>query len=490
MAKKPEFKNVQIVREGETIKLPPGMTYPVAIDWMKMRMQEEDRMVEVSERMEGFPLDCANALALACQERYGFKELKKIPGNFFAPDQPPLFINVPIDHLGNVTEVFVGRFGVPKLDSNSYLEATPSGFDALVVGGKVRARELPEIKALVRLAKDKLKTNSLYKGKSIRIDWETHVSWMGESAGFGTPAFMPPKPPSIKLLVNEETMYLIEGSIWNMIRKTQRCREIGTPLKRAILAEGPFGTGKTLLAATTSEIASQHGWTFIYVQDVLHLKEAYRMAARYSPAVLFAEDIDQLMAQNRGHEIQNVLDGIDTKGAEVMLILTTNYAERLDQSMLRPGRLDVVIPFRAPDRTTVIELVRHYAGSLLPADADLTDVADTLVDRIPAVIREVVERAKLHALLEETPDRPVFLDPVNLLRSAVGMKVHLEMLDAQAPRQPKTAMEQFGSAFAESIGEWLQYSVAQATGKLPGSNPNVLNSSKIKAQLKAAVATK
>ena len=475
-----KFKNVQIAREGDTIQLPKGMDFDVAIEWIKKRKQEQERVVAVAELVSGFPLDCAHALQLACQQRYGFKELRNTP-SFFGEDPPPFF-NVPIDHLGNAVEVFLGRFAVPNLSRDSYLETSPNGFSGMYITGQVRAKELAEVKELVKLTRELVKTRSLYRGKAIRVEWEKKVSWMGGSSeGFSEPKFMAPKPQGVKLLVNEETLEMIEASIWSVIEQTDRVRAAGVPLKRSALCEGPYGTGKTLLAAETAEIAAKNGWTFFYLKDIARLKEAYQMAAAHAPAVLFAEDLDNAMTGThiQNHALLNVLDGIDSKGAEVMLIVTTNYPERLDQSIVRPGRLDIVIPFRAPDPKTAEELVRHYAGELLDPAADLSEVGKALDGRIPAVIREVVERSKLFAISATTMGA-IQLDSTSLLKAAISMNHHLKMLDNNLPKQPKSAMEQLGAAFGENFGqkfaEYMMYSAYAARGiKGVGVMDNVVN---------------
>lgn len=458
----PKFVDVQVERRGNTIVLPEGMTTPTAIDWLERREEEASRFVDVEEELQGFPLDCAYALQLAVQERYGFKELRTIPASFFTPKQPPRFVVIPTDDHGGVTEVFLGRFSVPGMGRDSYLETHPAQFDGLTVYGSVMAKELPEVKALVALARTKLKTNSLYKGNAISIDWIMKSSWMGDAEGFDAPAFMPPPPPNTQLLVNDDTMEIIKASIWYMIEHTAWVRKLGVPLKRSFLAEGPFGTGKTLLAAITAQLCKRFGWTFIYLRDVRHLKEAYLMAARYSPSLLFAEDLDQLMAVNQGHDIQNVLDGIDTKGAEVMLGLTTNYVEKLDTSILRNGRIDALIPFREPDAITAQKLVRHYAGTLLAASEDLSRVGEKLDGLKPASIREVVERAKLFAMADGQPGEPVVLTATAILRSAISMHYHLEVLEKQMPKPKKSGMEQMGAAFGEEFGKWLTFAIDRA----------------------------
>lgn len=451
------FKDVQVVNEGSTIVLPDGMTPRQGIEWLEKREKESNAIVNVSETLDGFPLDCANALMLAVQERYGFKDLRATPG--FFGDTPPSFFPIPTDNKGGTVGVFVGRFGVPALNKNSFLQSYVAGFDKLGVVGEVKKKEMPEVKALLALARKHLKFNSLYRSKAVRLKWVEKTSWSGMTQGFDIPEFMPDIPADTKLFVNEETQYLIDASIYTPITKTALCRKYHIPLKNAVLAEGPFGTGKTLLAGTTAALCQDNGWTFFYCDDVRKLKEAYRLAAaHFGPCVVFAEDLDVVMDSNKNHDLQNVLDGIDTKGAEVLLILTTNYPERLDTSILRHGRIGEVIQFQFPDTKTAEALVRHYAGSLLAKDADLTETAKRLTGLSPASIRATVERAKQHSL---SMSDSVELTGASLERSAVGMKHHLKLMEDNKPKPRTTIMELFGREIGNEAGRWLMHAVSE-----------------------------
>ena len=73
----------------------------------------------------------------------------------------------------------------------------------------------------------------------------------------------------------------------------------------------------------------------------------------------------------------NLLDGVLEVPGRI-LIMTTNYPDRLDKALIRPGRIDLILDFKKTTRQTVCEMFRHFY-SLSEADAeryDLSGVAD------------------------------------------------------------------------------------------------------------------
>jgi transitional endoplasmic reticulum ATPase len=61
----------------------------------------------------------------------------------------------------------------------------------------------------------------------------------------------------------------------------------------------------------------------------------------------------------------NEIDGVESKGKELITILTSNHAENINQAMLRPGRLDAVLSIQAPDAFAAEKLIRLYARGLI-----------------------------------------------------------------------------------------------------------------------------
>ena len=284
------------------------------------------------------------------------------------------------------------------------------------------------------------------------VDWNQQIEFMDTSGV--NPA---------EMVFSDELREQINVSLFTPIEQTAVCRKLRIPLKRGVLLEGTYGTGKTLVASVTAKVCEAHGWTFILIPDARGLAEAVDFAKRYAPAVVFCEDIDRQVHGNRSlemDEILNTIDGIGAKSTEVMVVLTTNHVELINPAMLRPGRLDAVISVTPPDAAAARRLVRIYGRTLIAANDALDGAGEVLAGMIPAVIREVVERAKLAAIYR-AGDANVQVTDADLVLTAKGMRRHLALLD----RQTNTPSD------AEVLAEKLHAVVGNGTG---GTMANIL----------------
>src|SRR5687768_4132646 len=75
-------KNVDILREGAQIILPPHMSYPEAIEWLKRKMEEDEKKVAVLEVVKVYPFDGAYALMKALSHKFGWVDMRPTPGFF------------------------------------------------------------------------------------------------------------------------------------------------------------------------------------------------------------------------------------------------------------------------------------------------------------------------------------------------------------------------------------------------------------------------
>ena len=438
--------DTDIEYEGRKIRL-PGDPTPMAIDdaitALKRKQADENQEVDVHEVIDAFPMDGAVAFVKALKHLYGWANSIPTPG-FFGPENPKMLtVNT---SLTTSIQVPWGQFQVPGVENPIAVDAvrTENG-PAFVIAGTVRKREQGVIKQIAELTREILKTDSIYRGKAVRLK----VSKEGKLALRGEPQFIDTssaKPED--LIMSRDIEEQIETSLLTPIKHTQRCIKEGIPLNRGILLEGKYGTGKTMTAMMTGQCCENNDWTFILLDNVKGLPEALLFAQRYQPAVVFAEDVDRI-ANSRdesGNDLLNTIDGALTKSAKVITVLTTNYVERIHNAMLRPGRLDAVISVTPPDGEAVTRLLRLYGRSLISQDESLVEVGEHLRGQIPATIREVVERSKL-AMIGRDDNSLVEND---LLIAAKGMTRHLELLNGK-PEENISDEEALGKAFAKVL---------------------------------------
>lgn len=460
MSEKPkekEFRDVQIVREGNQIVLPAEMSYKQARTWLERKEVEEEQMIAIDEIVEAFPVEGAYAFAKAIAKKYGFVALVPTPG-FFGPNPPVMIgVDVGIDADGKVLTAQVpwGRLEIPKISGFLETGITLKNNRLLFqIGGEIRQKHKEEIRQLANLTREIVQNDSIYRGKAIRVS-------------FPDPAepkkFNPRDCPKFIATTNvrqEELIFAkdveraVNTSLFVPIEKTAYCREYKIPLKRGILLEGPFGTGKTLTAYVAAKKCEENGWTFIYLDKVKDLKTAIHFAKAYQPAVIFAEDVDRVMDGARDEamdEILNTIDGVDTKGMEVIIALTTNHVEHIEPAMMRPGRLDAVITIKAPDAEAAIQLVRLYARGRLDDKDNFDHVGKKLNGQIPAVIREVVERSKLAAVGRLHDGEKLTLRARDLEFAADEMLNHLRLMTPK----PEDKRSDFEKA-ADTLGGHLR----------------------------------
>lgn len=437
--------DTEIRHEGKQITLPadPGrMDYDDAIQTLERVRDQENQEFDVSETVKGAPWDTLVAVYRAMQDIYGVVLARGIQ-TFFGEIKPD-FVTVITGH-GDTDRLQVpaGMMNLPGVTSPVFVTMSPDG---TIIHGTVRKRDRAILVEIANRARAILRESSIYKGKAIRLN-------VGDDGALGLtvqPEFLDLSSVRESDIIHTKfTEAQIRTSIFAPLKHTAACRANRVPLKRGILLEGKYGTGKSLTARVTAKVATENGWTFIMLNRSQGLKAAIEFAREYQPCVIFAEDIDR--AADRSDEgvndLVNLLDGLISKSMEMMVVLTTNFIENVDQSLLRPGRFDAVISIDAPDAETAERIIRTYAGPLLDPAADLGTVGTETAGMIPASIREVVERAKL-SMLTEGRD---CLTVDDLLVSAIGMQRHMALLAPKAPGL--TPSQMFAKAFVELLGE-------------------------------------
>ena len=442
-----------VVREGTKVVLPKGMSYDNAIKVLEKKQKEDETEVGIREVVETHPYDGAYAMMEVLKQIYGWPTAQPTPG-FFGP-QPPKLIDIDIGYKQK-SQIIWGQFSVPGIEG--YLEPGATKNDngrwVFYLGGVVKQKHKGEIKELADAIRRYVDKNSVYKGQAVRIITDED----GDMDINAAPQFFldVDRVNEEELTFSEKVADQVQTNLFTPIEKTEQCRQAGVPLKRGVLLEGPYGTGKTLTAYVVAKKCIENNWTFIYLDRVTGIKDALIFARQYAPAVVFSEDIDRALDGERDlsvDDILNTIDGVDSKNLDIMTILTTNHVEKIEKAMLRPGRLDAIISVQAPDEKAAEKLMRIYGRGLINTKENLAEAAKELAGQIPAVIREVIERAKLYAINRLTPGQALTLNGTDVLGSALSMKHHLSLMK---PKGDQKSREQvFGEAFIDLVGDGI-----------------------------------
>lgn len=464
MAEKKKDKDIevhvaQVVRHKGPILLPEEMTTEDAVAVLQRKLTYDAEKVRVDETIPAFVWDGALALQKALVEMFGLAQQTVTPSWF--GDIPPAMISIETSPTETV-KVPWGRFSLPGITGwvASAVAKDESGRALFRVVAEVTHADEDRVRKLIARTRVLAKAESIYRGKAFSLRFNDDG---GDPLEMPTPKFL--GLTAAPVVFNRDLEQAIETNLLTPIRYSDAVRKAGIPLKRGTLLAGVYGTGKTLTANLVAGEAVKHGWTFIYVTKVEELGQVLQFAQDFQPAVVFAEDVDRAAGRERTDEVNdllNILDGIGSKAGEIITILTSNHPENINPAMRRPGRVDVVLAVEPPDAEAASRLMRLYGGASISPTEDLLPAGAMLNGEIPAVIREVVERAKLEAI-RRAGGETSSISGADLLAAAKVLKAERTLFAPAAPGE--TAMEQLARGLGMQLAEGMRPEVKRAIEK-------------------------
>jgi hypothetical protein len=429
-----------IVFEGNKIILPASMTVTDGIRYLENKLKSDEKEMSFSRDYNYRPWDGAYATANAFKKAFGTylqKETKTMFG-----EMPPQLVTIatgPNSH----EEVPWGEIVLPFLPGVTFTlgsQKKESGVVFVIYANGPR-KERFKIQGVFNLIEKELAENSLYRGKAFN--------------GAQMPEFLDlSKVSADKVIYSEEVLTQFDANVWSLIKHTDEMTQHGVPLKRAVLLEGPYGTGKTLGAFLTAKIAEENDWTFIYCRPGKdNIAEAMHTAKLYEPAIVFFEDVDTISSENTNTEISSVLDtfdGVASKGSKIVAVLTTNHLDKIHKGMLRPGRLDSIIHIGHLDEAGV----RKMVASVIPADLleenmDWDAIAKSMEGYLPAFISEAAGRA-IRYNVARNGGKATKLTTADFIAAADGLRPQWESMQEASETARKTTFE---DSFKELLGK-------------------------------------
>jgi transitional endoplasmic reticulum ATPase len=309
---------------------------------------------------------------------------------------------------------------------------------------KVSCKRKLESKARIlvdKLSKE-IEKRELYAGCALLLSPDPTEGTLSLS---NPPKVLPiPALDPASIILNADITAQLDAELFGAILSADTLAKQGIPTRRGIMLAGRPGTGKTLSARVAASLAIRKGWTVFYLPDARGLEAALRIAAAHSPALLICEDIDRQLGKARDalcDRILNALDGLD-RSARVVFVATSNDPSNLPAALLRPGRLDSIMQFEAPDQDAAYRLLSLYLPPLVESsfsDREQNAIGLACAGLLAAAIREVAVRSVLHATArarhEGMSDEPT-ISAEDVLSAALSVRSQQRMLE-RAEAAPK-----------------------------------------------------
>jgi transitional endoplasmic reticulum ATPase len=437
------------------ISLPEGMTpgkgAEVLSDLEKQQQQTELYHFDFNFR----PYDGAYAVRQVMTKYFGTTGRGKAQMSFFGI-QPPEKISVWISPTEQVNIPW-GEIEFKPVSGSITLSAykDPEFGFLFRITVKCPGKFEEVARGFAMLVEEELQQYSIYKGKSIQ---QAHTD---------IPRFIDVKNnPTV--LYNPDVNSALHTAVWGVLENRELVKSDGNKVNNRVLLHGPYGTGKSEAGMRTADVANAHGTTFIQFHSgkagLDDLEATIATARLYSPSVVFVEDID-VYAKNPDENFQtrlsNLFDGIGSKGDEVMIVMTSNHPASFSKGMLRPGRIDYMIEIGSLDKETCRRLIDILVGEArLDDDFDFDSVWGAIDTMQPATVRQVIDRARIAALLREGT-RDYRLSTDDFLGAALLCK---PQHDAHMGASDKK-VETFDSAFTQKITEAAEAAVVGVFGR-------------------------
>lgn len=166
----------------------------------------------------------------------------------------------------------------------------------------------------------------------------------------------------------------------------------GINWKKVYLFHGPPGTGKTSTVVALASIFNKNIAKFTIAPD-LNGQDLERLFQTVpNDTFLLLEDVNSLFVKREAKSsidfstILNCLDGITTKRG-LVVFMTTNHLDELDEALVRPGRIDVKINFQLP-------YLEQFKEALNVLAADYAHEHEEFINKMYGKIKNIPELQK------------------------------------------------------------------------------------------------
>jgi len=212
---------------------------------------------------------------------------------------------------------------------------------------------------------------------------------------------------------------ILQDNMVASINEPSKFKKMGVKPPKGVLLYGPPGCGKTLLARA---LAAECGANMILVRgpEILSkwvgesekaIREIFRKAKASAPCVIIFDELDSLAKSkiknetDRGETIlsQMLTEMEDAGTSNIVIVGITNRPDLIDNSMLRNGRLDVVLFVQPPDEKSRLDIIKILVdGMPLASDINLNEIAVSTQNYTGADLASLCREAAVNAMQRDS----------------------------------------------------------------------------------------
>jgi ATP-dependent Zn protease len=190
------------------------------------------------------------------------------------------------------------------------------------------------------------------------------------------------------LIMNEDIRMEFKNDVSKFIKSEEEYKKKGLTWSRGYLLHGVPGCGKSSLIKAISNFTKMNLFSFDLnsVKNDDQLRFLFREIPKNS--IIMFEDIDCLsdIITERTNEskhdeksftlsgLLNELDGIGNSHGMIK-IMTTNFKEKLDSALIRPGRMDFMFELKRASKEQIIQTIK------LHSDIDTSNIHESYIDK-------------------------------------------------------------------------------------------------------------
>jgi transitional endoplasmic reticulum ATPase len=216
----------------------------------------------------------------------------------------------------------------------------------------------------------------------------------------------------------EDVKEALTDNLISAMKDPAKFTKMGIKPPKGALIYGPPGCGKTMIARA---LATESGANMILVKgpELLSkwvgesekgIREIFRKAKASSPCVVIFDELDSLVRSKSGEGgvSETVLSQLLTEieegiSSRVVVVGITNRPDVLDNSLLRTGRLDLVLYVPPPDEKGRLEIIKILTEKMpLDKDVKLQEIAVATQNYSGADLAALCREAAIHAMRNES----------------------------------------------------------------------------------------